>query len=222
MLETKNIISEFEEYIRTKSFSCIAAKAALAKDQIKCMVATHMACPADDYSILNFLYSFINNYRSSEKFYHSAAIIFKQPNEINEPMFEELLWQRLQSLSDMDAKKFNYDKRVSNDPSSPDFSFSLKEEAFFIIGLHPANSRMTRQFKYPTIVFNPHVQFEQLRKREKYENLKYAVRKRDVAFSGSINPMLQDFGAASETYQYSGKKYNNEWRCPLNIKHERY
>lgn len=222
MNEERGIIEAYHHYIQDKSFSCIAAKAALARDQLKCMVASHMACPADDYAILQFLYSFIDNYRASGELYHSVAIIFKQPSVINEGMFEDLLWQRLQSISDIDAQKYGYDKRVNMDPSSPDFSFSLKEEAFFIIGLHPGNSRVTRQFKYPAIVFNPHLQFEQLREKAKFDNLKYAVRKRDVALSGSVNPMLQDYGEASEVYQYSGKKYDEQWKCPLNIKHEQH
>ena len=78
---------------------------------------------------------------------------------------------------------------------------------------------MSRQFKYPTLVFNPHAQFEQLRKTAKYDKMKLAVRKRDMAYSGSINPMLEDFGKVSEVYQYSGRKYDETWQCPLKINH---
>ncbi len=216
----ETIVKEYEHFIETKSFACIAAKAALARQQVKCMVVPHMACPSDDHAIIDFLYSFIDNYRSSEELYHSAAIIFQQPSSLNEALFEDLLWQKLQSLSDIDSQHFGYDKRVDMNPSAPEFSFSLKEEAFFIIGLHPTSSRPARQFKYPALVFNPHLQFEQLREANKYQSIKYAVRKRDIAYSGSINPMLTDFGEASEVYQYSGRKYDEQWQCPLKIKHE--
>jgi FPC/CPF motif-containing protein YcgG len=214
------ITREYLDYIENKEFPCVAAKAAAAKQQVHCMVATHMACPKDDHEILQFIYSFVDEYRQSGELYHSAAIIFQQPTYLKEAYFEELFWQRLQSISDMDARNFGYDKRVDIDPSSPNFSFSLKQEAFFIIGLHPESSRVTRQFKYPTLVFNPHLQFEQLRETSKYSNLKHVVRKRDVAYSGSINPMLTDFGDASEVFQYSGVSYNSEWKCPLKIRHE--
>ena len=96
-----------------------------------------------------------------------------------------------------------------------DYSFSLKEEAFFILGLHPASSRRSRQFKYPALIFNPHAEFEKLRKSDRYTKMKEVVRKRDVEYSGSINPMLADFGEASEVYQYSGMQYNAEWTCPI-------
>lgn len=214
-----SIIEDYFEYINAREFSCVAAKAALSKGQIKCMVATHIACLKDDLAILQFLYSFIDDYRHSGEMYHSAAVIFQQPTSLKEDVFDDFLWQRLQSLSSLDAANFRYDARVDFNPSSPNFSFSLKEEAFFIIGLHPESSRPTRQFKYPTLVFNPHRQFEQLRETTKYQSLQHVVRKRDIAFSGSVNPMLEDFGNASEVYQYSGRRYDEQWQCPLKINH---
>jgi FPC/CPF motif-containing protein YcgG len=221
MVGCESIVEEYKNYIANKDFSCIAAKAALGREQIHTLVLPHIACPAHDKAILDFLYSFVDTYRNSEELYHSATVIFEQPQQINEAQFEEFFWQRLQLISDMDANLHDYDKRVTVDPSSPDFSFSIKEEAFFVIGLHPGSSRQTRRFTYPAIVFNPHAQFEKLRESSKYDNLKYAVRKKEVAIAGSINPMLHDFGEASEVYQYSGRQYNNDWKCPLNIKHER-
>jgi FPC/CPF motif-containing protein YcgG len=218
-IKSGEIIEEYLAYVDSKSFPCIAAKAALAKQHVKCMVANHMACPNDDQNTLQFLYSFIDEYRSSSEFYHTAAIIFKEPGFVTEEMFEQMLWKRLQALADLDAKEYYYDKRVCADPSASNFSFSLKEEAFYIIGLHPSSSRKSRQFTYPTLVFNPHAQFEQLREKDKYDKMKMAVRKRDIIYSGSVNPMLEDFGEASEINQYSGRSYDETWQCPLKINH---
>lgn len=217
--EMECIKQEYLSYIDNKDFACIGAKAALAKEQIQCFMAGNMACPKDDSDILNFLYKFIDDYRKSKELYHSAVVIFRDPGVINDEQFDKLMWQRLQSLSDFDSANYKYDFRVDADPSSSNFSFSLKEESLFIIGLHPVNSRPLRRFSYPALVFNPHWQFEQLRKSGKYEKMKHVVRKRDIAFSGSINPMLKDFGDASEVYQYSGCKYDQAWQCPLKINH---
>ncbi len=213
------IIEAYKAYVDKKEFACIAAKAALARQQIQCMVAGHLACPKDDMEILQFIYGFIKEYRTSPDLYHSAAVIFGGPERSNEAQFDEFLWQRLQALSDLDATNFNYDKRVAADPKQSNFSFSLGGEAFYIIGLHSGSSRLTRQFQYPTLVFNPHAQFEQLRQTQKYDNMKAAIRKRDVAYSGSVNPMLQDFGTGSEVFQYSGRQYDAGWECPLKINH---
>ena len=215
--ENEIIADDFIAFLNNEEFPCVAAKAALSKDQIKFLVADHMACPKDDQSILSFLYNFIDQYRLSETQFHSACVIFKNPFPVYEKMFDQLLWMRLQALSDLDALKYDHDKRVSSDPSSPEFSFSLKEEAFYVIGMSPASSRDARHFKYPALVFNAHAQFEQLRSLNRYEKLKNIVRKKDMELSGSINPMLEDFGKSSEVHQYSGMQHDSSWKCPLNF-----
>lgn len=220
-IKSSDIVEEYLAYLKNKSFPCVAAKAAQALNHIKCMVADHMACPKDDRAILKFLYDFVDEYRNSKKSFHSAAIIFKGPEFQNEEIFDELLWKRIQALADMDAENYEYDKRVDDEPSSANFSFSLKEEAFFIIGLHCSSNRPARQFRYPTLVFNPHAEFEKLRETNRYNNMKDIVRKREIEFSGTLNPMLADFGDSSEVFQYSGRNYDNQWQCPLKITHAR-
>jgi FPC/CPF motif-containing protein YcgG len=219
--DENEIVKEYLAFIKNEEFPCIAAKAALAKQQIKCFVAGHMACPKDDQAILEFLYDFVNEYRKTKTLYHSATIIFESPVDVDEKTFDQLLWMRLQAISNLDAKNFSYDKRVTSDPQSPNFSFSIMEEAFFIIGLNPGSNRLTRQFKYPTLTFNAHAQFEQLRELNKFDKMQEVVRKRDLAYSGSVNPMLENYGVASEVYQYSGLKYDEQWKCPLNIQHDK-
>jgi FPC/CPF motif-containing protein YcgG len=219
MQTEETIVAAYLNHLDTKSFPCIAAKAAVAKDQVHCLVAGHMACPADDKRILNFIYDFVDVYRSSNKSYHSAAIIFQEPRVVDEPSFDRFLWQRLNALRTMDKNNYLHDPRVDSNPASARFSFSLKEEAFFVIGLHPSSGRKSRQFDYPTLVFNPHAEFEKLRKAGHYERMKKTVRQRDVVFSGSVNPTLKDFGEASEVYQYSGMVYDRSWKCPLENNH---
>ncbi|WP_373514658.1 guanitoxin biosynthesis heme-dependent pre-guanitoxin N-hydroxylase GntA [Persicitalea sp.] len=220
-LENEPIIDAYKSFLGSKVFPCVAAKAALAKEQVQCFVADHMACPNDDTAILQFLYAFVDRYREAATPFHSAAVLFKGPQAPGEETFEVLLWQRLQMLVDLDAALYPYDPRVSDDSSSPEFGFSLKGEAFFVIGLHPRSSRPARQFAYPALVFNPHAEFEKLRTTQSYEKMKDIVRKKDIAHSGSINPMLTDFGTASDVYQYSGRQYGDDWQCPLKLNHAR-
>ena len=217
--DRQSIIQDFHDHVSGKEFPCIAAHDASFKKTLRCFVAAHMACPVDDEGILKFLYSFVDDYKRSEGGFHSAAIIFREPVMTDEMIFDDLLWKRLQSISDMDARRYHYDPRVSSDITSPDFSFSIKEEAFYIIGLHPASSRKARQYKYPVLVFNPHSQFEKLREENHYHKMQKIVRERDVQYSGSVNPMLADFGDAPEVFQYSGRVYDSSWQCPLKINH---
>ncbi|MDQ3019220.1 MAG: YqcI/YcgG family protein [Bacteroidota bacterium] len=215
------IVKEFEDFILDKSFPCVAAKTALKRLQIKSLVVGNIACPKDDAAILSFLYDFVDTYRTSTSDFHSAVIIFKGTENLDENIFDNLLWRRLQSLSDLDAKNYSYDKRVDINPASSNFSFSLKQEAFFIIGMNPSSIRAARKFKYAALIFNPHAQFEKLRSTNGFEKMKNIVRKRELEYSGSVNPMLDDFGTSSEVYQYSGVKYKNNWQCPLKISHTR-
>ena len=209
------VFNEYYNFLSNKAFPCVAAKDAMAKGNIKLFVADNIGCPKDDKAILDFMYSFTAFYRKSIKGFYSAAIIFKQPEILNEEMFDALLWQRLAALRSLDALQYQHDSRVAANPTDSNFSFSMMEEAYFIVGLNPMSSRPARRFKYATLVFNPHAQFEAMKKDARYEKMKTIVRKRDVSFSGSVNPMLTDFGEASEVYQYSGKNYDSQWKCPL-------
>jgi uncharacterized protein len=215
----KEIAELYLNYLRNKNFPCVAAREAAAREQIPIFVAGHMACPRDDSSILNFIYSFVDEFREKTDVFHSAAVIFKLPEIQDEQLFDNFMWQRLQALSDLDATKYRYDERVDADPNSENFSFSLKEEAFFVVGLHPNSSRLARQFAYPVLTFNPHALFVKLKEAEQYSKMKNIVRKRDLAYAGSVNPMLDEYGLSSEVYQYSGRQYNNDWQCPFKYKH---
>lgn len=209
------VTREYLEFINAGDFPCVAAKAALKSKTIQCFVTGHIGCPSEDARILEFLNDFVDQYRLLDKPYQSAVVIFDEYENLSEELFDTFLWKRLQSLSNLDALSYKYDSRVSSDPDSACFSFSLKEEALYIIGLHPLSSRISRQFKYPAMVFNPHAQFEELRRANKFENVKKAIRKRDISLSGSVNPMLEDFGENSEAFQYSGRKYDSTWQCPF-------
>ena len=209
--------TNFIDYISTNGFPCVAAKDAARRGSIKIFVADHMGCPHKDEAILSFLYEFTKAFRKKSKGFHSAAIIFPEPAVINEDLFEELMWARLNALHEADKLLFCHDTRVDADPSSPNYSFSLMAEAFFIIGLHPQNSRPSRRFECPVLIFNPHIQFEDMRKTKQYEKMQAVVRKKDIAIAGSVNPMLTDFGNVSEVFQYSGRAYSNTDRCPFKL-----
>lgn len=211
------LVARFGNFIENDFFPCVAAKAALSRDQISFFVAGHMACPKDDSDILKFIYDFVDRFRTATTSFHTACVIFEQPTTITDEQFDGLLWNRLQGLADLDAVNYSHDKRVSVDPMSADFSFSLKEEAFYVVGLNPSSSRASRRFESPALIFNAHAQFEQLRALGRYDKMKNIIRKRDMASSGSINPTLEDFGVASEVYQYSGMRHDAAWKCPLNF-----
>ncbi|MGI8419185.1 MAG: guanitoxin biosynthesis heme-dependent pre-guanitoxin N-hydroxylase GntA [Candidatus Levyibacteriota bacterium] len=215
MKSNPEIIEQYLNHISAMEFPCIGARASAIKGRADIMVADNICCPNDDIDILHFLYRFIDNLRNDKNLYTSASVLFRGPKHLTEEEFDRFLWLRLQSLSDFDASAFGFAKGVSNDPKSSEFCYSLKEEPFFVLALHAGSSRESRKFEYPVLVFNPHVQFEMLRKSGAYVKMKDIIRNRDVDYSGSVNPMLTDFGERSAAYQFSGRRYESNWKCPF-------
>ncbi len=147
--------------------------------------------------------------------YASFIAIFEQPRETSELEFERLLWKQLGLLHERDATRFDWDKSVAADPADPHFSFSFGGQALYVIGLHANSSRDARRFPWPTLVFNPHDQFERLRTDGKWKHMQETIRQRDRQLQGTTNPMLSDFGVESEARQYSGRAVEEEWQAPF-------
>lgn len=210
------LAAKFRQFVRSSGFPCVGAKSALKKDQLHFAVAGDLRSPSDDARLYRALLEFARHYQATKDLFQSFVIIFHAPATLSERGFEACLWNRLQAFTDLDtASGHPADHRVSTDPHSPHFSLSFGAEAFFAVGLHPNASRPARRFSYPVIVLNPHEQFEELRRLNLYEKMRQRIRAKEVAQSGSINPMLHQFGEASEAPQYSGRIVEDGWICPF-------
>lgn len=210
-----HLIERFRNFIADRDFACVGAKSALAKDQATFFVGNSLCESDDDHCLLAQLYRFIDEYRRAPVVYTTFVAIFRHPRDLTEIEFEAALWRRLSALHQLDSTRYAWDKRVSSDPSSPMFGFSVKSEACFVVGLHGAASRTARRFEHPTLVFNVHDQFEQLRRGHRFDVLRDAIRARDAARNGAPNPMVSNFGEISEARQYSGRRVDDRWRCPF-------
>lgn len=210
----------FRQFIRHPDFACVGAKSALAREQMTLLVARDMTSGWDDPLIYPELFSLAQRFRDEPAVFQSLVVLFEGPSVLSEEEFEKHLWARLQSLADKDAwRGVEYDQDVDRDPDSPHFGFSVGGDSFFVVGLHPNASRPSRRFETPVVVFNIRRQFEMLREQGRYEMLRANIIARDVAVSGSINPMLARHGETSEALQYSGRQTGADWKCPFHAKH---
>ena len=210
---------ELRARIADPEFPCVGAKSAMARGTLKTLVCHSLASGWDDVRIHRELMDWAEAYRAEGTGFRSLAVVFAQPLDLDEQAFEKLMWQRIQSFADKDHWLGQpYDHRVSADPDDPHFSLSFGGEAFFVVGLHPNASRPARRFPRPTLVFNLHAQFEQLREEGKCERMREKIIDRDVALAGSVNPMLARHGEASEARQYSGRAVGENWSCPFRDK----
>ncbi|MCW1429872.1 guanitoxin biosynthesis heme-dependent pre-guanitoxin N-hydroxylase GntA [Novosphingobium sp. JCM 18896] len=215
-LEDQRLKDAFEHFVRDSAFPCVGAKSALSRGTLKTVGCWSIVSGWDDVKIHRELLAWAKDYRKNPGLFRSIAFIFAGPDNLSEHDFEEALWKRVQSLADKDAWLAQpYDERVSHDPEDPHFSLSFGGEAFFVVGLHPNASRPARRFARPTLVFNLHDQFEQLRAEGRYERIRETILDRDVDLAGSINPMLARHGEVSEAAQYSGRAVEDGWRCPF-------
>ncbi|WP_109809535.1 guanitoxin biosynthesis heme-dependent pre-guanitoxin N-hydroxylase GntA [Sphingosinithalassobacter portus] len=213
---TSALEDELRGIIETPEFPCVGAKAALARGNLRVVTARDMQSGWNDLEIHAALLDWAHAYRKDPQGFRSLAVVFEQPLTLSEREFEQVMWRRIQSFADKDAwLGQDYDADVSANPEDPHFSLSFGGEAFFVVGLHPNASRPARRFPRPTMVFNLHEQFEQLREQGKYERMRDRILERDVALAGDTNPMLARHGEASEARQYSGRVVTDDWKCPF-------
>lgn len=210
------LAARFRDFVRSAAFPCVGAKSALAKGQMRIVVARDIRSGWDDLRIYPGLLDLARSYAEDPVLFQTLVVVFEQDWALSEENFETAMWQRLQSLSDKDAMFAQRpDTRVSGDPGDPHFSLSFGGQAFFVVGLHPGASRAARRFSRPAMVFNLHDQFVRLREAGRYEKLRASILGRDLAVAGTMNPMLVRHGEQSEARQYSGRAVGNDWECPF-------
>ena len=203
----------FRALVLDPHFACLGGQAAVRQDAYRFGLYPTLGSLPSTMSLARGLQSFNDDAALRARPLTAFAACFVSPTTGREEPFERLLWATLQQLSDLDTEPWAADRRA--DPGEPEFSFSFGGVAFFVIGLHACSSRLARRFAWPTLVFNPHRQFDRLRADGKYAHFQDVIRARDVALQGTMNPMLSDFGVTSEARQYSGRAVGPEWECPF-------
>lgn len=200
------------DMIEHPEFPCLGARSAVKRDGALVRVFDDMTDAASLAVLVDELASFARVERGPREF-GSFIAVFRRPLPRDEREFESLLWGMLQRLHDGDDVPWA--ERVSSDPASPHFSFSVGGVPYFLVGLHPAASRIARRAPLATVVFNLHDQFEQLRADGGFDRMRDAIRRRDAALQGSINPVVTDHGRSSEARQYSGRHVEDDWQAPF-------
>jgi len=198
-------------------FSCVGAKAAFNSSQYRMGAYRSMTESGSLAGLARDLSLFTAEQTRMGSDFTTFAACFEGPHSADESEFEVHLWEVLQSLYDVDRIFNPPDPAVTADPELGNFGFSFAGRGFFIIGLHPASSRLARQFPWPTLIFNAHYQFDRLKADGRYAKMQTAIQAREMRNQGSLNPNLSDFGSASEARQYSGRAVEENWQCPFHV-----
>ncbi|MGH7626321.1 MAG: guanitoxin biosynthesis heme-dependent pre-guanitoxin N-hydroxylase GntA [Gemmatimonadaceae bacterium] len=206
----------FRAFVGHTRFPCLAAKGAVRRRDYHLGVYGALGSMATSDALARDLAGFTHRPPPDGDRFTAFVAVFAGRAPASERAFERRLWIQLERLHERDDPVAGWDPAVSQDPEDPQFSFSFGGCALFVVGLHPRSSRLARRFHWPALVFNPHAQFERLRRDGRYERLREQIRERDITLQGSPNPNLADFGERSEARQYSGRDSTTaEWRCPF-------
>ncbi|WP_413557506.1 guanitoxin biosynthesis heme-dependent pre-guanitoxin N-hydroxylase GntA [Bdellovibrio sp. HCB209] len=208
----KNDISSL---VFSKNFPCIAALKTLSTEQYKIGFFGTLGSGEQSARLASELIEFMNEQKRTGSLELSYFAVFPNLVDMSEEVFEKRLWQELSHLAKVPGIDHTWDPNFSDNPDDKNFCFSLGGSAFFVVGMHQNSSRLSRRIRYPTLVFNVYEQFKELDKRNRYQPMIQANRKRDVQFQGNVNPMSEKWNDSWEAIQFSGKNNDDNWVCPF-------
>jgi FPC/CPF motif-containing protein YcgG len=210
---------QFRALAMHKMFPCIGARTSMHHGQYRFGL----------YPALGSMEAVAGNGRDLRRFvsehtrlgdFTSFIAVFQGPAITSEDEYEALLWKHLQLLHDHD--ELVWDPDYAYDPNHPEFSFSFAKRSFFVVGLNPLASRISRNYIYPAIAFNPELQIARLRNRGELEKWEHDIREADIRLQGSMNPSITtELGKrVPEARVYSGKANppDAEWKCPFRMR----
>jgi FPC/CPF motif-containing protein YcgG len=203
----------FTGMVGSPAFVCVGGRAAVGRGTYRVAMLGDLGTADSCEALAEGLRRFETERARAESEFFTFAAFFAGPVGLDEDEFEAALWRQLSMLNQLD--RADWDPAVSADPTDPHFSFSFDGHAYFVIGLHAGSSRWSRRFAWPTLVFNPHDQFDELRDDGRMPKWQEVIREADTQLQGSTNPNLSDFGELPEARQYSGKRNPPDWHCPF-------
>ena len=207
--------AEFRAFIADPRFSCLAGKGVVRSSGYALAVYGALGSARSAGLLARDLDRYLAVSPVDATALRAFVAVFTRRPPMDEMAFERRMWAALQRLHERDDPGSGWDPTASSDPADPNFAFSFAGRALFVIGLNIDSLRLARRFRWPALVFNPHAQFDRLRADGRFEPLRAAVRERELALQGSLNPNLADFGVESEARQYSGRPTESDWRCPF-------
>jgi len=210
---------QFRALAMHKMFPCIGARTSMHHGQYRFGLYPSLGSMEAVAGNGRDLRRFVSEHASLGDF-TSFIAVFQGPVITSEEEYEALLWKHLQLLHDHDEPV--WDPGYAYDPNNPEFSFSFAKRAFFIVGLNPMASRISRNYVYPAIAFNPELQIARLRNRGELEKWEHDIREADIRLQGTMNPSITtELGKrVPEARVYSGKANlpDAEWKCPFRMR----
>ncbi len=209
------ILNDLADLLAQKNYPCVAALKSFHSKDYEMGIYDDFGSTSSSLSLASDLMKYAQKYDESKSPFFSFFAVFKNQEPLSDEEFESRLWKELSGLASRSEFPQTWDPYFSSNPADKNFCFSLGGRAFFVVGLHKQSARNSRQFKYPTLVFNLYEQFRQLEKSGQFQPMVELNRKRDVKFQGAPNPVVVANGNDWESIQFSGRENTAEWKCPF-------
>jgi FPC/CPF motif-containing protein YcgG len=209
---------EFRATVLSSAYPCVLGASVLRARNYVVALYHELGSDHSAHQLAGDIEWFVRNYpvpRTRRQPFTTFVALFDGPSVTGEADFERLLWRHLDLLHGHDRRRWEWDSAVSADPADPYFSFSVSGRAFFVVGMHPKASRVSRLAPLPALVFNRHEQFEVLRARGQMDRMIKIIRARDERLDGRAYSALAQYGEVSEARQYAGREVDADWRCPF-------
>lgn len=207
--------AEMKKLITQKDYPCVAALQSFYHNDFRVKTYKGLGQHQQRPSLRQDLLDYLKSYNENRSEYFTFWAVFEDQDLMSEEEFEKRLWAELSSLTSEELREQDADSRFSSNPEDKNFCFSLGGKAFFVVGLHQQSSRRSRQFPWPTLIFNVFEQFDQLAQQGKYHPMIKLNRQRDIRYQGSANPMALEHNDDWESIQFSGRKNSKQWKCPF-------
>lgn len=207
--------AEMKKLITQKDYPCVAALQSYYHNDFRIKTYKGLGQHSQRPTLREDLLDYLKTYNENRSEYFTFWAVFEDQDLMDEEEFEKRLWRELSALTSEETRDADADPRFSTNPEDKNFCFSLGGKAFFVVGLHKQSSRTSRQFPWPTLIFNVFEQFDQLAQQGKYHPMIKLNRQRDIRYQGSANPMALEHNDDWESIQFSGRNNSKQWKCPF-------
>ncbi len=187
-------VGAFRGFVLNPAFSCVGAKSAVMHESYRIGVYDQLGGAGETAGLCRDLFTFAREVAAAGRRRRVPHLRRDLPraDRRRRAGVRTAPLGAAPALNRHDAPTTPGTRRSATTPRDPHFGFSFAETALFIVGLHPHSSREARRFPWPTLVFNPHAQFQHLREEGRWDRLQQVIRDREEQLQGSLNPNLAD------------------------------
>lgn len=202
---------QFRGMMLNESFACIGGASAVRRGNYQFALLPELASEEAIVECCDALRKFVSKFPAAS---HPVAVFvaaFRGPLCENESDFESRLWDQLQGMHDSHGQRAWFSADDSLADRDDELGFIFDDRNFFVVGMHPAASRWSRRYAWPTLVFNALSHAEHATRLGQFDRMRDRIRSRDQRLQGSLNPTVSE----PQVAQFSGRDVGPDWQCPL-------